>query len=128
MDQGPTMSQFNAKLQSVRANLLPEVVGNWESLPNDVKEYMAEFGAFFGKMHPLVNFAEEVNNVLKTFEDLTTSGKHAHVLQTAEAGVTRLVRTASKAFHNRDCDKAGIEDVFSSYLQNVCGVSNKMVN
>ena len=55
-------------------------------------------------MHPLVNFAEEVNKVLKTFEDLTTSGKHAHVLQTAEAGVTRLVRTASKAFHNRSCD------------------------
>ena len=52
----------------------------------------------------LVNFAEEVNKVLKTFEDLTTSGKHAHALQTAEAGVTRLVRTASKAFHNRGCD------------------------
>ena len=52
-DQGPSMPQFNAKLQSVRANLLPEVVGHWESLPNDVKEYMAEFGAFLGKMHPL---------------------------------------------------------------------------
>ena len=51
-DQGPTMPQFNAKLQSVRTNLLSEVVGNWESLPNDVKECMAEFGVFFCKNAP----------------------------------------------------------------------------
>ena len=127
-DQGPTMPQFNARLQSVRANLLPDVVENWDTLPGDVKECMAEFGVFFCKMHPLVNFAEEVNKVLKTFEDFTTSGKHAHVLQTIEAGVTRLIRTSSKAFHYRGCDKSGVEDVFSSFLDKACGVDNKMVN
>ena len=77
-DQGPTMPQFNERLHSVRTNLLPEVVENWETLPQFVKESMAEFGAFYCKMHPLVNFAVEINKVLKTFEDFTTSGKYAH--------------------------------------------------
>lgn len=127
-DQGATMPQFNDRLSSLRQDLLPEVVQHWEHLPDDIKACMTDFGKFFCKMHPLVNFAEEVDKVLKSFEDITTSGKHAHTLQTSESGVTRLIRIASKAFHHRGCDKSGVEDVFTAYLTNACDTTNHLVD
>ena len=129
IDQGPTMPLFNERLQlRVRSNLLPQVVSNWDVLPEEVKACMTEFGALSCKLHPLVNFAEETKKMLQTFEDLKTSGKHAHVLQTSKAGVSRLVCMASEAFHYRGCDKSGVEDVFSFFLENACGVENRLIN
>lgn len=127
-DQGATMPQFNERLSALRQDLLPEVVEHWDQLPEDVRSCMSDFGKFFCKMHPLINFAEEVDKVLKSFEDISTAGKHAHTLQTSESGVTRLIRIASKAFHHRGCDKSGVEDVFSSYLTNACGTTNHLVD
>ena len=127
-DQGPTMPQFNQKLDAIRQELLPHVVKNWDDLPDDVRSCIKDFGSFYCKMHPLVNFAEEVDKVLKSFEDISTSGRHAHTLQTSESGVTRLVRTSSKAFHHRGCDKSGVEDVFTAFLDNAHGVSNHLVD
>ena len=98
-DQGPTMPQFSEKLAPIRETLLPSVVENWKDLPPDLESTCKEFCTFFCKMHPIINFAEEVNKTLKLYEDIATSGKNLHTLLTAEAGVTRLVRTASKAFH-----------------------------
>ena len=115
------MPQFNDRLRALRQDLLPEVVHHWDELPEDVRSCMSDFGKFFCKMHPLVNFAEEVDKVLKSSEDISMAGKHAHTLQSSESGVTRLIHTASKAFHHRGCDKSGVEDVFSSYLSNACG-------
>ena len=127
-DQGATMPQFNDRLKALRQDLLPEVVQHWDELPEDVRSCMSDFGKFFCKMHPLINFAEEVDKVLKSFEDISTAGKHAHTLQTSESGVTRLIRIASKAFHHRGCDKSGVEDVFSAYLTNACGSKNHLVD
>ena len=127
-DQGPTMPQFGDKLQSIRQNLLPNVIQNWEAIPDDIKEGMCEFGQFYCKMHPLINFAEECNKILKSFEDITTSGKNAHTFTTSEAGATRLIRTASKAFHHRSSDQSGAEDAFTTYLQYTYNTPNKLVN
>ena len=123
-DQGPTMPQFSKKLQCIQETLLPTVVKNWETCPVEVENCIAQFGTFYCKMHPLINFAEEINKVLKSFKDITTSGKNAHTLATSKAEVTRLIRTASKVFHNRGSDQSGAEDIFSSYLENECGTFN----
>ncbi|XP_033117054.1 uncharacterized protein LOC117116991 [Anneissia japonica] len=125
-DQGPSMPQFSAKLEALRTSLLPKVVKHWETLPTEVQENVAEFGTFFCKMHPLINFAEEINKVLKSLEDITSNGKNIHTIATAEAGVTRLVRTASKAFHHRGSDQSGAEDVFTSYLSNQYNTHNHL--
>ena len=118
-DQGPTMPQFSEKLQTIREKLLPAVIKDWANCPADVQRCIAEFGTFFCKMHPLINFAEEINKVMKSFEDISTTGKNPHTFQTAaEAGVTRLIRTASKAFHHRGSDQSGAEDIFTAYLNN----------
>eukprot|EP00057_Strongylocentrotus_purpuratus_P029094 XP_011683568.1 PREDICTED: uncharacterized protein LOC105447354 isoform X1 [Strongylocentrotus purpuratus] len=127
-DQGATMPQFNDRLRALRQDLLPQVVKQWNQLPGDVQACVSDFGKFFCKMHPLINFAEEVDKALKAFEDITTSGRHAHTLQTSESGATRLIRISSKAFHHRGCDKSGVEDVFSAFLSNACGTKNHLVD
>lgn len=86
------------------------------------------FRMHYCKMHPIINFAEEVNRTLNSYEDIATSGKNAHTLITAEAGVTRLVRTASKAFHHRGCDKSGVKDEFTEFLEREYGASNHLVH
>ena len=126
-DQGPTMPQFSEKLAPIRETLLPSVVENWTDLPPDLQSTCKEFGTFFCKMHPIINFAEEVNKTLKSYEDIATSGKNLHTLLTAEAGVTRLVRTASKAFHHRGSSKSGVEDEFSEFLEREYGENNRLV-
>ena len=72
-------------------------------------------------MHPLINFAEEINKVLKSFQDITMSGKNPHTLATSEAGVMRLIRTACKAFHFHGSNHSEAEVIFSSHLENECG-------
>lgn len=52
-------------------------------------------------MHPIINFAEEVDKILKAYEDIAGGGKGVHTLKTSKSGARRIVRTASKAFHHR---------------------------
>ena len=98
-DQGPTMPQFSERIAAIREDLLPSVVGQWDTLPPEVQATMKEFGTFYCKMHPLINCVDEVNKTHKSYEDIATQGKNEHTLLTHEAGVTRLIRTASKGFH-----------------------------
>lgn len=125
-DQGPTMPQFSSRVSTVRSELLPEVVKNWETLPEDVRKSLSEFGTFFCRMHPLINFAEEVNKVLKSYEDIATDCKLGNTVVSGEAGVTRLVRTVSKGFHHRGSDKCGVEDSFTSYLHHKFNEKNHL--
>ena len=127
-DQGPTMPQFSEKLMSIRETLLPVAYDKWDQLPEDIQKATRDFATFFCKMHPLINFATECDKVLKAFEDVATSGKNVHTFLTAEAGVTRLVRTSSKAFHHRGCDKSGVEEFFTPYLQTEFKVKNHLVH
>ena len=127
-DQGPGMPQFSEKLQSIRSHLLPVAYQKWDELPSEVKDTTKEFCTFYCKMHPLINFATECDKVLKGFEDVATSGKNVHTFLTAEAGVTRLVRTSSKAFHRRGCDKSGVEEFFTPYVQKQFDSKNHLVH
>ena len=127
-DQGPTMPQFSDRVESLRRTLLPEVIEHWETLPEEVKTSAAEFGTFYCRMHPLINFAEEINRTLKAFEDICTDGKGTQALFSGESGATRLVRTASKAFHHRGSDKCGVEDSFTAYLEHEYDVKNHLVH
>ena len=83
-DQGPTMPQFSEQVAQIRETLLPSVIESWADLPPDVQSTCKEFGTFYCKMHPIIDFAEEVNNTLKSYKDIATSGKKLHTLLTAE--------------------------------------------
>lgn len=127
-DQGPGMPQMSERVKMLREELLPSVLENWETLPQDGKSTLLEFGTFFCKMHPLINFAEEIGKVLKSLEEISTCGKNPHTFSTSEAGVTRLIRTASKAFNHRGCDKSGVEDAFTTYLDREFEEKNHIVD
>lgn len=127
-DQGPTMPQFSEKLKVLKEELLPEVVSNWDILQEEDKATCRQFATFYCKMHPLINFAEEVDKVLKSYEDIASEGKTTHTLQTGESGVRRLIRTASKAYHHRGSDKSGVEDSFTSYLSHEFDTTNHLVD
>ena len=77
-DQGPGMPQMSERVKVMREELLASVVKNLKSLPQDAKSTISEFGSFYCKMHPLINFADEIGKVLKSFEEISTSGKNPH--------------------------------------------------
>ena len=124
-DQGPTNPLFNAKLQELREELLPDVIENWESLSASSQKAIADMGNFFCKMHLLVNFASEADKVLKINEsDIVESGRNPFAFGN-ESGAARLVRTAAKAFTEHGCDKSGIASDWNTYLQQE-GTNNKL--
>ncbi|XP_063962848.1 uncharacterized protein LOC135155998 [Lytechinus pictus] len=127
-DQGPTMPQFSDKLRVLKEELLPEVVRNWDLLEQEEKATYQQFATLYCKMHPLIDFDEEVDKILKAYEDIASSGKTMHTLLTGESGVRRLIRTGSKAFHHQGCDKSGVEDSFSSYIRHEFDSDNLLVD
>ena len=92
-DQGPTMPQFSERIHTLQEEILPNVVSNWEQLTEDDRATCQQFASFFCKMHPIINFAEEVDKLLKAYKDIAGGGKSVHMLQTSKSGARRLVRT-----------------------------------
>ena len=78
-DQGPGMPQRSERVKMMWKELLPSVVENWDTLPQEAQSTVMEFGTFYCKMHPLINFADEIGKVLKSFKEISTSGKNPHM-------------------------------------------------
>ena len=95
-NQGPTMPQFSERIHTLKEEILPHVVSNWEQLTEDDRATCQQFASFFCKMHPIINFVEEVDKLLKAYKDIAGGGKLVYMLQTSESGARRLIRTANK--------------------------------
>ena len=117
-DLGPVNPLFNKLLKSLREGFLPNVVNRWSELTDTQKKELSEMGNFFCKLHLLANFATETDKVLNSFEKslLAEDFETVFAFNTKEAGATRLVRTACKAFHVRGSDEAGVASHFNSFL------------
>lgn len=126
-DQGPINPSFNRELQSVREDLLPVAIKNWDNLSDLTKSQLSAMSNFYCKMHLIVNLEEEAKKALKTFEEIVVEeGKNKHSFATNEAGAARLVRTACKAFTARGSDEAGIPHLLEAHLATL-GLKNEMV-
>ena len=118
-DLGPINPLFNSQLKSLREQLLPKVIGNWESLTESQKADMTDMGNFFCKLHLLANFATETDKVLNSFEKMILSDDYDTVFafnSAKESSVARLVRTSCKAFHVRGSDECGVASYFNSFF------------
>ena len=73
-------------------------------------------GNFFCKMHLLINFATEANNMLCEFEHIACSNQSPNSIRQNESEAARLIRTACKAFHPCGSDKAGVASHFLAFL------------
>lgn len=68
---------FNAKLQSLRTNLLPAVIDCWDTLTETEKSAAEDLGNFFCRMHILVNMALDCDKTLQQLETLTAPNRVA---------------------------------------------------
>ena len=126
-DQGPTNAPFNEQLETIRTELLPQVVDNWSNLDEDTRDKLKEMGNFYCKMHLLVNMAEEANKALKIFEKAATEGQNPFAFGSSDSGAGRLTRTSCEAFHPRGSQNAGAASEFNAYLNEVGAEKNWMV-
>ena len=117
-DHCATNGVFNRLMQELRAEVLPQVQGQWNELSTESQERLVEMGNFFCKLHSLISFAEAANKSLQKFENALQEGKAKHAIQSSgESGTFRLVRTACGAFQKRGNQVAGMTQYFNTYLE-----------
>lgn len=112
-DRASSQKAFNTLLSEYRAEVLPQVVSNWDDMSKDEQQSMSHMYNFFCGMHLVVNMAETVSESLKLFEK---AHKEEIQLSDSESGTIRLVRTACKAFERRGNEKSGYPLQFNIYL------------
>ena len=116
-DQCATNGVFNQLMQSLRNEVLPRAIDNWQTLNDRERSDLSQMGHFFCKVHPLITFAEEPNKALLRFESACTQGKSKYALPTSgESGAVRLIQTACQAFQKRGHHAAGVSKDFVAYL------------
>lgn len=125
-DQGATNPVFNRQLEELRQSLLPDVLKNWDEMPEINRKEMGRVASFFCKMHVFVNMASEVDKCLSVFENNVCSGKNPYSFDWKESGASRLTRTVSKALTMHGCEKSGVGSHFSTHLKEK-GVKNKLI-
>ena len=67
-DRASSHKAFNTLLSEYRAEVLPQVVSNWDSMSEDEQQSMSQMYNFFCGMHLVVNMAETVSESLKLFK------------------------------------------------------------
>ena len=96
---------FSQILSEYRANILPDIVSE--------REQLTRMNNFFCGLHFLVGLADAAEATLNiwesTVDDSSNQGKTC-------SGIQRLIRTACKAFHQRDSEQAGCSTHFRTYL------------
>ena len=112
-DRASSQKAFNTLLSEYRAEVLPQVVSNWDSMSEEEQQSMSQMYNFFCGMHLVVNMAETVSESLKLFEKAHMEDT---LLSDSESGTIRLVRTVCKAFERRGNEKSGYPLQFNTYL------------
>ena len=112
-DRASSQKAFNTLLSEYRAEVLPQIVSNWNGMNEVEQQSMSQMNDFFCGMHLIVNMAETIAESLKLFEKAHTEEMHQ---SESESGTIRLVRTSCKAFEKRGNEKAGYPLQFNTYL------------
>lgn len=116
-DRAAAQKSFNALLATYRAEILPDVVKNWEGLTGNEQMTISQMHNFYCGMHLVVNMAEHTSESLKLIEKNYESPTTHAVYTTNEPGSVRLVRTVCKAFERRGDAKSGCPIQFATYLK-----------
>ena len=78
-DRASTQKAFNTLLSEYRANILPLVVNNWESLAENEQLSMSQIFHYFCGMHLLVNMAEHITEAFRLFENANDTTEMSQV-------------------------------------------------
>ena len=104
---------FNQQLSERKANLLPDIVDQWDELNDVTRSKMSNISSFFCKMHIFVPMASEVDKCLNIFESNVCNGKNPFAFEWKESGASRLTRTITLY----GCYKSGVEQHFLVHLE-----------
>lgn len=116
-DRAAAQKSFNSLLATYRAEILPNVVNNWDRMSTDEQSALSQMHNFYCGMHLVVNMAEHTAESLKLTEQHYNSPITHAVHATNEPSSIRLIRTACKAFERRGDEKSGCPLQFSAYLK-----------
>ena len=103
---------FNEILSDFRAEILPTVIDNWDSITEVEREQLTRMNNFFCGLHFMVGLADAAEETLKLWEAQSSS-----TVVGSSSGTQRLVRTACKALHHRGSQQCGSSTLFRTYLR-----------
>ena len=112
-DQAATEKKFNKILEDLKRDILPEVTENWESMSEEARASAQKIINFYCGLHLLVNFAEQVNKIIATYEkDILSQNADSD-----ECSAVKLVRLTCKAFAKGGDEKCGQYKDFSIFCK-----------
>ena len=79
-DRASHQKAFNTLLSEYRAEVLPQIVSNWNGMSEDEQQSMSQMHNFCG-MHLIVNMTEMIAESLKLFEKAHTEDMSLRVVQ-----------------------------------------------
>ena len=126
-DQGPTMPQFSEQMAKIRDTLLPSVIESWQIYLHMCSVPARNLELFIVKCIPLSILQMRSTRLSNHTRTLPQVAKNCTLFSQQKLGVTRLVQTASKAFHHRGPNKSGVEDKFSKFVEREYGEKNRLV-
>ena len=122
-DQHIVEKNFNKLLQNYRAECLPEVIANWQTLSEHEKLELSKMNNFFCGMHFMIALAEQADKSLKEWEKLQFGEEWVGVAAIpgnaagSESGTIHLIWTACKALKKHVSEQAGCSFAFSEYIK-----------
>jgi len=120
-DSASTEVKFNELLEDFRSTVLPFTVENYDNLDDAGRASLNKLLNFFCGLHSLIHFAETSNvSMLKVEKELFEGEspiEDKSMIKPSEAGTSRLIRTACKAFARGADEKSGCHIQFVTYVQ-----------
>ncbi len=111
---------FNDLLHDYRAEILPSIVQNWNSLTEIEQEQMTNMNNFFCGLHFLIALADSAEASVKIWETQNLDGAPP----TSTSGTQTLVRTSCKAFHHKGSQQCGSSTLFRVFLKKEQGIAH----
>ena len=117
-----TPQKINNLFTKFRKELLPDVMKNWENMPNDQQQSLGNVNEFFCGLHFLVELADQAEVCLKVWENIIFKGQNVGSLlhgwySNGELGTLHLIRTVCKYVQYRGCEKSGRMVTFEIFME-----------
>ena len=117
-----TPPKINNLFTKFRKELLPDVMKNWENMPNDQQQSLGNVNEFFCGLHFLVGLADQAEACLKVWENIIFKEQNVGSLlhggySNGESGALCLIRTVCKSVQHRGCEKSGRMVTFEIFME-----------
>ncbi len=117
-DRAATEVAFNTLLETYRAEILPDVMENYDALRDDEREGLTKLNNFFCGLHLLVHFADVATKAIHEYEKVyheDADHNAQHERSESEASTVHLIRATSKCLSRGGDEKSGCHIDFATF-------------